>query len=229
LILKRRLKFRFHRNLLKWKSSGLIPPRGEISNALGLQTLKPSGCDELGPLGYDSALTGEWLLPFEGLCFRGQQHVHLACQEPLTQKERHIPEDLSAHKQCCENVKFHAAYPRPSFSTRPVHVWIVADRWVLGQFFLQVHYFSPVSIISPVLHTHWLIDSSIHPFIHSFIHSFVHSSSHLLLMLRNLKRSASNNTLIKCLSASLLPRPGSGLDCPELCCHNLIILSMSYF
>jgi hypothetical protein len=46
---------------------------------------------------------------------------------------------------------------RPGFNPRPVHVRFVVDELTLRQVFLPVLWFSPVSIIPPVLHTHSLI------------------------------------------------------------------------
>jgi len=51
---------------------------------------------------------------------------------------------------------------RSGFITRPVHVELVVDIMQLGHVFLQVHQFSAVHIIPPMLH------------IHSLIHSFIH-------------------------------------------------------
>jgi hypothetical protein len=60
---------------------------------------------------------------------------------------------------------------RPGFDPRPINAGFVLDKVSLGQAFLRVFRFPPVTIVSsmPVL---------INYFISSFIHSFIHSSIH---------------------------------------------------
>jgi hypothetical protein len=52
---------------------------------------------------------------------------------------------------------------RPSFATRVAHLGFVVDKVALGQVFLRVLRFSPVSIIPPLLHIHtcmiWGLDN----------------------------------------------------------------------
>jgi len=109
-------------------------------------------------LGCNSALKGDWLLPFEGMCADGRT---------MSNKEHHNPEDLRPHKQCCENTESHTVNVRPSFNIRPGHVQIVAHKGALGQFLLLI-------IILPVLHTHLLTESFMQPFIHPshMLHNF---------------------------------------------------------
>jgi len=51
-------------------------------------------------------------------------------------------------------LKFDGLPPRgPGFDPRPVYVGFMVDKVSLGQIFLQVHLFSPVIIILPMLYT----------------------------------------------------------------------------
>ena len=45
-------------------------------------------------------------------------------------------------------------HQRPMYNVRPVHVGFLVGRVALGQVFVEVLWFSPVSVIPPMLHTH---------------------------------------------------------------------------
>jgi hypothetical protein len=55
------------------------------------------------------------------------------------EKKKRLVSDLSPRK--------------PGFDPRSVHVRLVVDKVALGQVFLRVRPFSPVSVIPPMLHT----------------------------------------------------------------------------
>jgi hypothetical protein len=72
---------------------------------------------------------------------------------------------------------------RPPLDPRPVHVTSEMDVVALGQFFLPVLQFSPVSIIPPMLHTHSFIYHRCH--MDLAINSVINTSNFMLGALIN--------------------------------------------